>query len=50
MENRTANYAAFYVKEPFEESNLGAYATPDFVYYNQLRAWKGVDSTFPFID
>ena len=50
MANRTANYAAFYVKEPFEESNLGAYATPDFVYYNQLRAWKGADNSFPFID
>lgn len=50
MGNRTANYSAFYVKTPFNESNLGANATPDFVYYNQLRAWKGADSTFPFID
>ncbi len=41
MANRTANYAAFYVSEPFSESNLGANATPDFLYYNQLRAWKG---------
>lgn len=47
---RTANYAAFYVKEPFSESNLGANATPDFIYYNQLRAWKALDTTFPFID
>ena len=23
MANRTANYAAFYVSEPFSESNLG---------------------------
>lgn len=50
MSNRTANYAAFYVAEPFSESNLGANATPDFLYYNQLRAWKGSDSTFPFVD
>lgn len=50
MPNRTANYAAFYVAEPFSVSNLGAYASPDFCYYNQLRAWKGADSTFPFID
>lgn len=50
MSNRTANYAAFYVKEPFNASNLGAHATPDFVYYNQLKAWKSQDSSFPFID
>lgn len=50
MPNRTANYAAFYVAEPFSESGLGAYATPDFLYYNQLRAWKGLDSSFPFVD
>ncbi len=50
MSNRTANYTAFYVAEPFSESNLGANATPDFLYYNQLRAWKGLDSSFPFVD
>lgn len=50
MANRTANYAAFYVSEPFSESNLGANATPDFLYYNQLRAWKGADSSFPFVN
>ena len=50
MANRTANYASFYVAEPFSESNLGAYATPDFLYYNQLRQWKGADSSFPFVD
>ena len=50
MSNRTSNYAAFYVKEPFSASNLGANATPDFVYYNQLRARKGQDSTCPRID
>ena len=32
MANRTANYAAFYVAEPFDESNLGANATPGFLY------------------
>ena len=50
MPNRTANYAAFYVAEPFNESRLGAYATPDFLYYNQLRQLKGADSSFPFVD
>ena len=50
MGYRTANYAAFYVAAPFDASNLKANATPDFLYYNQLRAWKGQDSTFPFND
>ena len=50
MAYRNGNYAAFYVKEPFSESNLGANATKDFVYYNLLRAWKGADSSFPFVD
>jgi Thoeris protein ThsB, TIR-like domain len=50
MANRTGNYSAFYVSEPFNESNLGAFATKDFVTYNQLRAWKGKDSAFPFVD
>lgn len=50
MGNRKANYTAFYVRQPFSESNLGANATPDFLYYNQLRAWKGADSSFPFVD
>lgn len=50
MAYRNGNYAAFYVDEPFDESNLGANATKDFVYYNLLRAWKGGDSSFPFID
>lgn len=50
MVNRTVNYSAFYVKPPFNESNLGANAIPDFVYYNQFRAWKGADSSFPFAD
>ena len=50
MAYRNANYSAFYVDEPFAESNLGAYATEVFIYYNQLRAWKAADSTFSFID
>lgn len=47
---RNGNYSAFYVAEPFSESNLGAYTAPDFVYYNMLRAWKGKDASFPFND
>ena len=50
MAYRNGNYSAFYVAEPFNESNLGANATKDFVYYNMLRAWKGADSSFPFVD
>lgn len=50
MAYRNGNYSAFYVNEPFSESNLGASATKDFVSYNLLRAWKGADSTFPFND
>lgn len=50
MAYKNGNYAAFYVSEPFHESNLGASATRDFMSYNLLRAWKGNDSTFPFND
>lgn len=50
MAYRNGNYTAFYVAEPFSESGLGANATKDFVYYNMLRAWKGTDTIFPFID
>ena len=50
MAYRNGNYSAFYVDSPFDENNLGAHATKDFVYYNLLRAWKGADSSFPFID
>ena len=50
MAYRNANYTAFYVSEPFSESNLGAASTRDFVTYNMLRAWKGADTSFPFID
>ncbi|MBU2848590.1 hypothetical protein HF925_08360 [Acidithiobacillus ferriphilus] len=50
MAVRNGNYVAFYVAEPFSSSALGAHATPDFVYYNQLRMWKGADASFPFVD
>ena len=50
MAYRNGNYSAFYVDVPFDESNLGAHATKDFVYYNLVRAWKGDDPSFPFID
>ncbi len=50
MTNRTGNYSAFYVNEPFNENNLGAHSAKDFVYYNLLRAWKGNDNSFPFVD
>ena len=50
MAYRNGNYTAFYVDDPFSENNLGAHSTPDFLYYNQLRMWKGADSSFPFID
>lgn len=50
MAYKNGNYSAFYVSEPFSESNFGASATKDFVSYNLLRAWKAADSTFPFID
>jgi len=50
MAYRNGNYTAFYVAEPFNSSALDAHATKDFLYYNLLRAWKGADATFPFID
>lgn len=50
MPYKIYNYSAFYVSEPFSETNLGANAAKDFVYYNMLRAWKGSDSSFPFYD
>lgn len=36
MSYRNANYCAFYVDEPFFESNLKANVAPDFCYYNTL--------------
>ena len=50
MAYRNGNYAAFYVHEPFHEGNLGANAARDFVSYNLLRAWKGKDASFPYVD
>ncbi len=50
MANKIGNYCAFYVTHFGTDSNLAAHAVKDFFYYNMLRAWKGKDSTFPFID
>ena len=50
MAYRNGNYSAFYVDEPFNQGNLGANATRDFLYYNLLRAWRANDSFFPFVD
>ncbi len=50
MAYKNGNYSAFYVDEPFSESNLGASATKDFISYNLLKAWKAKDSSFPFND
>lgn len=50
MAYRNGNYTAFYVEEPFNENNLGAYSKKDFNSYNLLRAWKADDSSFPFVD
>ena len=50
MAYRNGNYTAFYVASPFNQNNLGANSTPDFVYYRQLQMWKGKDNTFPFND
>ena len=50
MAYRNGNYTAFYVAEPFDPSALGANATRDFQSYNLLRAWKGKDPSFPFVD
>ena len=50
MSYRAYNYSAFYVAEPFNPSNLGAFATPDFSHYCRLKAWKKQDSSFPFLD
>jgi hypothetical protein len=50
MSYRNGNYAAFYVDEPFNESNLGANEARDFCNYNLLKAWKAKDSDFHFND
>lgn len=48
--NRTGNYCAFYVDEPFAESNLGPRVVHDFCYYNTLKLWKANDNSFPFVN
>ncbi|MBR4325886.1 MAG: hypothetical protein IKP73_10215 [Bacteroidales bacterium] len=50
MAYRNGNYTAFYVANPFWETNLGANSAHDFCYYNLLRMWKAQDNSFPFID
>ena len=50
MSYRTDNYTAFYVDEPFKETNLGACTAYDFCYYQVIKAWKAKDSEFHFID
>jgi len=50
MAYKNGNYSAFYVQEPFNQNNLGANSTKDFLYYNLLKAWKANDPSFPFID
>ena len=50
MAYRNGNYTAFYVASPFNQNNLGAISTHDFIYYNLLKAWKMKDNTFPFND
>lgn len=48
MSSSDCNYCAFYVEEPFAETNLGAYLKHDFCYYSMLKAWKQLDSSYPF--
>jgi hypothetical protein len=48
--NRTGNYCAFYVPEPFNPSALRAHAVADFCHYDKLREWKDLDETFLFND
>lgn len=48
MANKTGNYSAFYVKEPFNQDNLGAYAARDFNSYQLLKAWKKKGFKFSF--
>jgi hypothetical protein len=50
MANRTGNYCAVFVTEGGTDSNLAAHSVKDFVYYNMVRAWKGREPKFPFID
>ena len=50
MNYRNGTYSAFYVSEPFNQNNLGAYAAKDFAFYQLVQAWKAQDPSFPFID
>jgi len=50
MSYRTANYAAFYVTEPFLPTNLRANTAQDFRYYRLLQAWEEEDRSFTFVD
>lgn len=47
---RNGNYCAFYVKEPFDQTNLGANACHDFDVYRMLQAWKEYYDDFLFCD
>lgn len=47
---KTGNYSALYVKEPFTENDPSAKSAHDFCYYNALRMWKDENASFPFVD
>ena len=47
---RNGNYCAFYVKEPFNQTNLGANACHDFDVYRMLQAWAEKYEEFSFCD
>ncbi|MGI5845973.1 MAG: TIR domain-containing protein [Alphaproteobacteria bacterium] len=47
---KNGNYCAFYVSGIVNQTNLGVNTSPDFAVYRMLEAWKGLESTFPFID
>jgi hypothetical protein len=50
MDYRDGNYCAFYVDEPFNETNLGAYQKPDFNCYSMVKVMKANDPSFPFVN
>lgn len=50
MAYRNAVYTAFYVREPFSPTRLGAHATRDFCYYELICAWKAADRSYPFVN
>ena len=45
MAYKNGNYTAFYVDEPFYESNLGANSAKDFVTYNLLKNYNVRDGS-----